>query len=78
MKCGHVARISTSKAPRDVLNRCATVVVANDEKLANIMGYTRSPRGRSSVDLNSFLTLTRAANAQRRITIDPGHAAELF
>ena len=31
MKWGHVARISTSKAPRDVLNRCATVVVAKDD-----------------------------------------------
>ena len=54
------------------------VVVANDEELANVMGDIRSPRGRSSVDFNGFLTLARTANAQRRIAIDPGHAAELF
>ena len=33
MKWGHVARISTKRAPRDVLNRCATVVVANEDAL---------------------------------------------
>ena len=40
MKWGHVARISTSKAPRDVLNRCATVVVASEEALRPV---TRLP-----------------------------------
>ena len=40
MKWGHVARISTKRAPKDVRKRCATVVVANEEALLPV---TRLP-----------------------------------
>ena len=54
------------------------VVVANDKELANVVGNARASRGRGLVDFNRFLSVARAANAQRRITIDTGQAAQLF